>query len=117
MDGEKCRKCFEKLLTWRGWNLSERRSDRVRNKEGQLKVIEIDPELRHRRQLIENIQHNTMTAMETARALQKELIRIGWRDIKPGLLSTTGHSQGTYGAEYVTKLAKMVGKSERIREI
>lgn len=39
------------------------------------KIIAITPDLRYRRQVIENLHHNTMTPMDTARALVKLLLQ------------------------------------------
>jgi ParB/RepB/Spo0J family partition protein len=69
------------------------------------KIVHYEGRDRFRRQVVENIHHNTMTAMDTAEGLEKLLRMIGWKD-------SERRSQ-SYGDKYVTQLAKEIGKSER----
>lgn len=61
-----------------------------------VKIIDIDKDVRFRRQTIENIHHNTMTAMETAEALSK-------------LLSATTVKQGVDAG--IRELGRELGKN------
>lgn len=65
-----------------------------------VKIVDIDEDTRFRRQTIENIHHNTMTAMETAEALEK-------------LLSMANGVRDAIGYGNLTKLSKEIGKSDR----
>lgn len=65
-----------------------------------VKVIDIDKVNRFRRQVVENIHHNTMTTMETARALEKLLSHNKFATAK------------NYGEEEIKKLANEIGKSD-----
>jgi len=68
-------------------------------KEIPVKIVDIDEDTRFRRQTIENIHHNTMTAMETAEALSR-LLRTACADIKEG------EDAG------IRNLAREIGKSD-----
>lgn len=70
-----------------------------------VRVIKIDPKERFRRQVIENIHHNTMTDWDTAKALWKLLKTL---PIKPGSIGTHG-GQANKG---YSMLAKLIGKSQ-----
>jgi ParB-like chromosome segregation protein Spo0J len=82
------------------------------------KIISIDKDKRSLRQLIENIQNDTMTSMETARALFKELVKMGWKPSQRRLIGQTisdDHDEtGKWeGDKYVIQLSEKIGKSKQ----
>lgn len=81
------------------------------------KIIAISDKERSMRQLQENIHQNTMTALETGYAIQKELVKLGWKpnDSQRRLQSLGGKSGliGSEGDKYVTQLAEKLGKSRQ----
>jgi len=69
------------------------------------KVIDIDNDMRFRRQVIENIHHNTMSIMDTSKAIAKLI------NFVPGAKSQ-GQDMG------ISKISRKIGKSEVwVREI
>ena len=68
------------------------------------KIIEINPQTRFRRQVIENLHHNSMNIMDTARALEKLLA-----GIPPG-----GPLKGVQGGVTggISQLSREIGKSD-----
>ncbi len=72
-------------------------------KEVPCKVLKIKPEIRFRRQVIENIHHNTMTDTDTARALE--------RLIQGSLGTPSTHGGPT--DKGINRLSRMIGKSKR----
>lgn len=70
------------------------------------KVLDLNPRERFRRQVIENIHHNTMTDWDTAKALKKML--------SVALETLGGRSKsGGYPDQGISKVAKLLGKSKR----
>lgn len=78
-----------------------RASKKAGLKEVPCKILKISEGERFRRQVIENIHHNTMTDWDTAKALKKLLIVA---------LGDEPYQGGDIG---VSKLARMIGKSKR----
>jgi hypothetical protein len=79
------------------------------------KIVHFEGRERFRRQVVENIHHNTMTTMDTAEALQNLLILMGWKpDSQRRLLSVRGNKGkfiGSVGDEYVTRFSQEIGKT------
>jgi len=72
-------------------------------KEVPCKILKINPTERFRRQVIENIHHNTMTDWDTAKALEQ---------LRQGVLASLGESKhGGRPNEGIRELARMIGKS------
>lgn len=74
-------------------------------KEIPAKIISISPKERFRRQVVENIHHNTMTDWDTGKALHKLLEGVQDTELR-------SHSGG-HPDQGISKLARILGKSKR----
>ena len=70
------------------------------------KLITINPEKRFRRQVIENIHHNTMTDWDTAKALQKLL------DGRQATIRSSKEHKGGKPDKGIRELGRMIGKGQ-----
>ena len=79
------------------------------------KVIPLHGRERFRRQMVENLHHNTMNPMDTARGMKKMLVDMGWKPMSEAasLINAQKGTKGFTGNEYVSSLSKEIGKSEK----
>jgi len=89
-------------------------------KEIPCKMIDVPTESRFRRQVIENLHHNTMNQMDTSRAVEKLLKERGWKSdftrptVGPMKVNVQKGKEGFVSVgneEIINKFAEEVGKS------
>ncbi len=73
------------------------------------KILKINPTTRFRRQVIENLSHNTMTDWDTAKAIKKLL----QPDTAQGSIRSSKEKKGGLPDKGIHELSRIIGKSEK----